>query len=347
MRNGTVGRSPFCRNVYGEPMAWIELTLHTTAEAVDWIRTLLAAHDQSLDVHITGGDRSCNDTAAQALDAATEDAESEPWPIMARLYVPDTLNARSTVQTLESILSPLYRTGQTSELEVMRVAELPTATPADHLEINPEIYIGDRFVIQSHPTKPVSTDAIVLYLAPSLAFGSGLHPATALSLRLIERYIQRGMKTLDLGCGSGILSLAMAKLGAMVLALDNDGVAVQATQEAVQVNQLTESVTVMAGSLGQGSSLGHWMGGTPQANLACVEDAGEFTAIAANLLGRIHVALAADYYQALRPQGMLLTAGFDVNYEPEVTAALETVGFAVIDRLQSEDWVALVYQRPA
>jgi ribosomal protein L11 methyltransferase len=210
--------------------------------------------------------------------------------------------------------------------------------------------IGQRFVVLSEDVayQPETTDTVPIRIKTSLAFGSGLHPATRLSLRLLERHMVPGMRVLDLGSGSGILSVAMAKLGAQVLALDNDSVAVEATQDAVERNGVAPQVRVMEGSLGSGSALGHWMGGEISDQISTVKAIAEFDLIMANILGRVHVALADDYRQALRQThaqgGKLITAGFTTDHEPEVTAALNAAGFTVIDSERFNDWVALAYQ---
>ena len=219
---------------------------------------------------------------------------------------------------------------------------METKSPAS--QNSPIHRIGQRFVVlATDAVYQPCPDEILLRLKPSLAFGSGLHPATMLSVRLLERYVTPGMKALDLGCGSGILSVAIAKLGAQVLALDNDAIAVQATQATIQDNQVEAQVTVQCGSLGDGSSLGHWMSGTLTQEVSTVQ-ASDLDLIVANILGRIHITLAADYRNALRPNGLLITAGFTTDQELEVVAALQTVGFEALKYKRSGDWIAIAHR---
>ncbi len=75
-----------------------------------------------------------------------------------------------------------------------------------------------------------------------------------------------------------------------------------------------------------------------------LEPQATFNLIAANILARVHIALAADFQRALQPRGLLLTAGFTVDYEADVLAALTAVGFETIDDARSQEWVALMHR---
>lgn len=306
-------------------MAWIELSLDTTSEAVDWVCTLLAeAHN------------------IEGLDIANyDDKDDADWRFTLRFYVPHDRQSRSRVEAIAQLLSPLHRTGLTTDLET---ALVETKSPASQTPIH---RIGQRFVVLANNAVYQSCpNEILLRLNPSLAFGSGLHPATMLSLRLLERYVTPGMKALDLGCGSGILSVAIAKLGAQVLALDNDAIAVQATQTTIDCNQVEAQVTVQCGSLGDGSSLGHWMSGTLTQEVSTIQ-ASDLDLIAANILGRIHIKLATEYRNALCPNALLITAGFTIDQEPEVVAALQAVGFETLEYERLGDWVAIAHRLSA
>ncbi len=302
-------------------MPWTELSFNAIPEAIDWVRTLLAATDYAEEIYVAQADNSA-------------------WAFTVCLYFPAT--ARRQLETVVDRLTPLYRTDQISEPEIATVEQ--KRSPLDPHRV------GDRFVVlapeAAYAAKPQD---ILLRLGGTQSFGSGFHPATVLSLKLIERHICPQTIALDLGSGSGILSVAMAKLGAQVLALDNDRLAVEATQAAAIDNNLAAQIVARQGSLGHGNQLGHWMGESIaepsiESDEAC---GGVFEAIAANLLARIHIALAPDYRHALRQTtgrpALLITAGFTADYEEEVTAALGEAGFEAIDCERLEDWVAFAH----
>nr|WP_290224952.1 50S ribosomal protein L11 methyltransferase [Trichocoleus desertorum] len=326
-------------------MSWIELSLGAAPEAVDWVQTLLAGTDYQGDVQVTAYNQLESRCPQEPETLAPE------WAFTICLYLPYDIRVRTRIAEIESVLSPLYRTGLTTELQTAIVEEKPVFSDVLSEALSSLVHrIGDRFVVLPGdiPYQPKTADEITLRIKTSLSFGSGLHPATRLSLQLLERHVFPEMQALDLGSGSGILSVAIAKLGAQVLALDNDRVAVESTQDAVERNGVQQRVRVMEGSLGGGSQLGHWMGEDISAHIPTVQGAAEFDLIMANILARVHVVLAEDYRQALRqthPQGgRLITAGFTTDHEAEVTAALTAAGFTVIDSERFDEWVALAYQ---
>ncbi len=122
------------------------------------------------------------DQSAQAISRQTLDS----WAFTVHLYLPYTSRTRETVETIERLLSPLQRTGLTSALETTIVEEKPeqSATASLHR-------IGQRFVVLS-PNTPYQSGTeteIPIRLGTNFSFGSGLHPATIVCLRLLERHL--------------------------------------------------------------------------------------------------------------------------------------------------------------
>jgi ribosomal protein L11 methyltransferase len=198
----------------------------------------------------------------------------------------------------------------------------------------------------------------VLRLDPGMAFGTGLHPTTQLCIGFIEQYVKLGMQVLDLGCGSGILAIAAARLGATVLALDTDSIAVTATRENVDRNDVAGQVSVAEGSLGSGAALDHWLYPTRNdegKTMNSAEDQSHrssfivhhFNVIVANIIARVLSALAADMAGALTSDGTLIASGIIADREHEVVAAFAEAGLVPLERSQEGDWVALVYCKSA
>ncbi|CDN10881.1 MAG: 50S ribosomal protein L11 methyltransferase [Richelia sp.] len=307
-------------------MQWTELTINTTDEAVDWVYMLLLDAGYAGDIYIT---------------PYTAGNKCFPWTFTIHLYLVNDIQINQSIDKIAQQLTPLQRTKMADELEIGEVeSNSKNNTNLFHKKI------GDRFlIIPAHEANfTLPPDNITIKLKPSLAFGSGLHPATILSLQLLEKYVTSGMYTLDLGSGSGILSIAIAKQGASVLALDNDANAVKSTEEAVSLNGVDSQVTIAEGSLGQGSTLGHWMGGKTASKIQAIETQQKFDLIVANIFARIHIALARDYQQALGNNGILLASGFTEDYAASIISAMEEQGFTLIDREQLHEWISLAFQ---
>ncbi|OIP70472.1 MAG: SAM-dependent methyltransferase [Oscillatoriales cyanobacterium CG2_30_44_21] len=310
-------------------MSWIEISLNTNHEAVDWVCTLLANEISQDDFQI-----------GKYVGDAEQSREN--WAFTILIYLPHDSQIHQKVEAIATILKPLHRTNLTSELQTFVLDSKP-ALKNDFSQVR---HIGDRFVIVKDDLDyaPSHDQEIILHLKNSLAFGSGLHPATILSMQLLERHVQPASQALDLGSGSGLLSLAIAKLGAMVLAIDNDPVAVAATEDAVQRNQVAELVKVQLASLGSASQLGHWMGGEGVGQVTAIAAAGQFDLIAANIFARVHISLAVEFAAALRANsGILITAGYTCDRADDVVAAMVAVGLCECDRLQLDEWVAIAF----
>jgi ribosomal protein L11 methyltransferase len=278
---------------------------------MSWIELSLDATEEAID-WIRSLLATVNYTGELQIEKAVA-----PWAFHVRFYLSD----RNKVNQIENVLSSLHRTGMTTELETAIVEQKASSE-------NQSYEFGNHTILMQE----------------SLAFGSGFHPATMLSLHMIERHITPDLEVLDLGCGSGILSVAIAKLGAKVLAIDNDPLAVEATRSLVEQNAVQDLVTVELASLGKGSELGHWMGGESSEVLSIEKS---FDVVIANVFARILIRLGEDLRSSVRPNGRLILSGFTIEYKAELNETFERLGFELVDRIQQGDWIALAYKREA
>jgi ribosomal protein L11 methyltransferase len=168
-------------------------------------------------------------------------------------------------------------------------------------------------------------DAVVT-LDPGMAFGTGQHETTRMCIESLECAMVAGARVLDVGCGSGILSLAAAKLGGgEVVGVDIDEMCVRVTAENARTNGVEHIVHVARGSLGEA-----W----PFADTST----GQFDVVVANIIARTIVELAQPLVDALFQDGRLIVSGVIEEREAEVRAALGAAG-ARIDHIRSMgDW---------
>ena len=165
-------------------------------------------------------------------------------------------------------------------------------------------------------------DRAVIHLEPGLAFGSGSHDTTRLCLESIENYAEKGKTMLDIGCGSGILSVCGLLLGAdSAVGVDIDALAVKTARENGKTNGFEEpQYKVLQGSLTDKVS-------------------GTFDIIAANIVADIIVILCNDVKKYLNPDGVFITSGFIELRENDVLEAFEKNGLEVIARHESGGWL--------
>lgn len=165
----------------------------------------------------------------------------------------------------------------------------------------------------------------VLHLEPGMAFGTGTHETTRLCIELIEDYLRPQMDFLDLGCGSGILSVAALLMGAQrALGVDIDPLAVKTAVENAQINQVGQRFSAVTGSL------------TEQVQ-------GKFHMIAANIVADVILELLNDVREYMYDDTVLILSGIIDTREPEVTEALSK-HFEIIDRRFEKGWIALAVQ---
>lgn len=191
--------------------------------------------------------------------------------------------------------------------------------------------VGRRLVIKP-PWIPyeVRDSELVLEIDPGLAFGTGHHPTTQMALEELERLSPTGMRVLDVGTGSGVLSVAAIKLGAeRVTALDVDSTAVKMARRAVRANRIADKV-----SLGRGS-LPH-----------SLAPAGVFDLALANISAKVVSNLAPELHRCLRVGGILVAGGFLDKQESQVAEKLRELGFHIQNRYVIEDWVTLEAVKP-
>lgn len=176
---------------------------------------------------------------------------------------------------------------------------------------------------------------IVVRIDPGMAFGTGLHATTRLCLVALERQALPGVRVLDVGTGSGILAIAAALQGAPAVdALDIDALSVQVAQDNVALNGV--AVRVARGTL---------RGSDTSAEVP-VQAASGYGLVLANILAEVIIALAPALADALAPGGTLVASGIIGEKGDMVTAALSAAGLTVVERLEENDWLALIAHKP-
>ena len=193
--------------------------------------------------------------------------------------------------------------------------------------------IGDRLYVvpEWERDKPVPQGRSALYLNPGLTFGTGSHATTQLCLESVEAHTVPGRKVLDLGCGSGILSIAALCLGAShARAVDIDPKAVDVAYENAELNDIhRDRYFVQAGDVLSDRSLA--------ADIAKEK----YHLVLANIVADVIIPLSAQVPALLEEDGLFLCSGIIDTRAAEVEAAVRKNGFTITKRRERSGWVAL------
>ena len=195
--------------------------------------------------------------------------------------------------------------------------------------------IGERLIVIPDWEEADPQGRVALRLNPGLTFGTGSHATTRLCLQALEKLVRPGMSVLDLGCGSGILSIAALLLGAdRAYACDIDEKAVDVAYENAALNGVgRDRYTVRAGDVLSDQGLRREMGGG-------------WDVVVANIVSDVIIALAPAVGPLLAPGGVFLCSGVIDDRAVEVREKLEEAGFAVLESRSSEGWFSFTC-RPA
>ncbi len=311
-------------------MNWLEVSVHTSQEAVEAVSYLLqeiGAEGVSIeDPEVLT--RQFEQRYGELIALKKEDYPSNG--VIIKAYFPERINLNETVSEVKQRVQRLAEYGlnpSPGTVQVEKVAEESWAN--QWKKYYKPIRVTDKLTIKPvwEDYSPVSPTEQIIELDPGMAFGTGTHPTTSLCLVMLEKYLQPDQRVIDVGCGSGILSIAAVKLGAKrALALDLDPLAVEKAQENAKMNDVLEKMVVKQGDLLKG-----------------VSETAE--CIVANILAEIILDFVHDLPRVLVPGGIFIGSGIIKEKAESVKQALEQVGLQVIETASQEDWVAIVARK--
>lgn len=189
--------------------------------------------------------------------------------------------------------------------------------------------IGEKLLIRPTWEDEYDSDGRkVLHIEPGLAFGTGSHPTTKLCLETLEKYINEASTVLDIGCGSGILSIAALLLGAKnAFGVDIDSLAVKTAMENAKENHFDESRFIAV-----------------QGNLSDKVN-GKYSVVVANIVADIIMEFNKDVAKFLEDDGVYITGGIIENREDEVLLSFAQNGFEVKERFEEKGWLVFVLKK--
>ena len=304
---------------------WQELTIHVHRDAEEAVSNLMIE---------TGSQGVAISDSADYL--GQEDRFGELYPeveqsemIAITAYYPDTLDIEEVKATLAARLADLTDFGLETGQVSLESQELAEEDWADNWKkyYEPARITHDLTIVPSWTDYEATAGEKIIKLDPGMAFGTGTHPTTKMSLFALEQVLRGGETVIDVGTGSGVLSIASSLLGAKAIyAYDLDDVAVRVAQENIALNPDMDNIQVAAGDLLRGVDL-------------------EADVIVANILADVLIHLTEDAYRLVKDQGYLIMSGIISEKWDMVRASAEAAGFFLETHLIQGEWNACVFKK--
>ena len=199
-----------------------------------------------------------------------------------------------------------------------------------------QFYVDDMLIIPSwEEVRPEDADKMIIHIDPGTAFGTGMHETTQLCMRQLKKHVTPGCEILDVGTGSGILSIAALKMGAAhATGTDLDPCAISATHENLESNDIPEEkMDVMIGNLIDDPKVQDAVGYE------------KYDIVAANILADVLVMLTPQVVCHMKKGGLYITSGILAEKEQIVRDAMEKAGLQVKDVTAQGEWVCVVGEK--
>ena len=304
---------------------WQELTITVSREAEEAVSNIL------IDL---GSQGVAIDDSADYLGEAGSFGEVLPQveqlnTVGITAYYPETANLEMIRQEVKERLAQLRDFGLEIGKTQLTTQQLAEEDWADNWKkyFEPTRITHDLTIVPSWTDYEAGPSEKVIKLDPGMAFGTGTHPTTKMSLFALEQVLRNGEIVLDVGTGSGVLSIASSLLGAKeIFAYDLDDVAVRVAQENIALNAGTENIHVAAGDLLKGVDI-------------------EADVIVANILADILVNLTDDAYRLLKDEGYLIMSGIISEKWNLVRESAEAAGFFLETHMIQGEWNACVFKK--
>lgn len=319
-------------------MNWTEVNIYTTTEGIDPVCGCL------LGIGVTGFAIRDSKDFEEFLNDKTGNWDYIDDDLMnmrdcetcVTVYLPDDSQGADMLSALRSEMSALGERDENKAFGRLAV-ELANVREEDWANNWKQYFkpltVGERLVIKPSWEEYDPTDGrTVLEIDPASSFGTGQHNTTQLCLELIEKNLRDGDRVLDLGCGSGILSIAAVLLGAdSATAVDISQNSVETAKENASKNNIpTEKYTAYCGDIISDNALVEKIGG-------------EFDIIAANIVADVLIAMSPLFEKFLKKGGRLILSGIITERADEVIEAVKSKGYTLVEIREKDGWAAVSF----
>lgn len=310
---------------------WIEVTIKTTTEAVEPITNILyengaqgAMIDDPKDFFFQKAHEYDWDYAEEELFQRADGDDS----VRIKTYISDEKDVDKFIEKISQEIKNLSSYGiDIGEAKVYTDSVNEEDWANNWKQYYKPTRIGDNIVIKPEWEEyEASGDDIVIRMDPGMAFGTGSHETTSMCIVKLEKYVSKDSTVFDIGCGSGILGITAAKLGAKeVVGIDIDAVAVKVANENISMNGVEDRMYAMEGNLADD------MDGDKKADI-----------VVANIIADIVIILAKDVKKFLKEGGIFISSGIILAKLDEVVSSLEGDGFEILGVEKKGEWACVV-----
>ena len=313
-------------------MKWLELSVDTVSAGIEPVSELLSACGvDSLMIDDESDFHSFLENNRRYWDYVDEELLAEKrGRCRVTFYLPEDEGGWHTLGQVRIALSALKKQHPDYAPLLLSMANVADEDWENNWkQFYKPMEIGERLLVVPEWERKDAPGRVTLVLNPGLTFGTGSHATTRLCLQALDRLIRGGEKVLDLGCGSGILSIAALRLGAArAFACDVDPTCVTVAYENAALNGVERSsYTVRAGDVTADRALAREFGG-------------EYDIVVANIVSDVILALAPRVRPLLKPGGVFLCSGIIDDRAAEVRRGLVNAGWEVVEERSSEGWFA-------
>lgn len=311
-------------------MKWIELSITTTAEACDAISEMLTAIGAGGVVIEDPNDIGALIQATDSPDCVHEEfinLSCSDADVIVKAYFPEAGNTAELIEAIRDKVKHVSNYLNTGKGAVGCSLIDDEDWANEWKKYYKPIRISERIVVRpSWEDYSGSGNEIVILMDPGMAFGTGAHETTRMCALLLEEYMAHGNKVMDIGCGTGILSIIAAKLGAeKVEAVDTDEVAVRVAKENCALNGVADRVNVVKGTIGD-----------------VTESKADI--VVANIIADVIIGISEFVPRYLKDGGYFVASGIIKERKQSVTEAYARLGFEAEHIKEMGEWVAISFK---
>lgn len=316
-------------------MKWKKFTLKTLSQAEDIvISTLAEAGVEGVEIEdkvpLTESDKQ-----QMFVDILPEGPKDDGVAYL-NFYVEENTDETELLERVQKELLELRNFIDIGECTITRSETEDKDWINNWKEYFHQFYVDDILIIPSwEQVKPEDEDKMIIHIDPGTAFGTGMHETTQLCMRQLKKYVTQETELLDVGTGSGILSIVALKLGAKhAVGTDLDPCAISAAKENLQVNDIPEeSMDVMIGNIIDDKRIQDIVGYE------------KYDIVTANILADVLVMLTPVIVHQMKTGGIYITSGIIDEKEDTVVEAVKAAGLTVVEVTYQGEWVSVTARK--